>query len=358
MRKNNFLRQVAEHIPFLSNWLTPKPPETLDYFFRRQHGKPAAKWNGYLQHYDRHFSPLKQQPIRLLEIGVQAGGSLEVWAEYFQQAQLIIGCDIDPKCASLCYSDPRIKVLIGDVNSDDILGNLDALSQQLDVIIDDGSHHSKDIIRSFVQLFPRLAPGGIYLVEDLHSSYWESYGGGLYDPCSSISFFKKLIDVTNWESWGIDLKLNDFFHVFENMIPGYRHLDWAFLHDVHAIEFCNSMCIIHKRPSPQNKLGSLVLSGQPSADGQSAHHYQATEMTVPDQSQNGFSHELGEKGDGKLDQTLQLRQRIDQLAQDNSKLSTQFYEATKQYYEATVMIQALESELNQLKQSPSDHQPS
>jgi hypothetical protein len=65
------------------------------------------------------FSVYRDQQIRLLEIGVQNGGPLEIWAKYFLKAEKIVGCDIDQNCGRLQFADPRIKIVIGDVNSDD-----------------------------------------------------------------------------------------------------------------------------------------------------------------------------------------------------------------------------------------------
>lgn len=52
----------------------------------------------------------------MLEIGVQNGGSLETWSDFFQAGKLFVGCDINPKCEGLRYKDPRIKVVVGDAN--------------------------------------------------------------------------------------------------------------------------------------------------------------------------------------------------------------------------------------------------
>jgi O-antigen biosynthesis protein len=324
--------------------------QTLHSLFHRNTGKSAAKWQGYLQHYDRHFSRLQNQPLRLLEIGVQAGGSLEVWAAYFNAASLIIGCDIDPACGTLHYDDPRIKVLLGDINAPATLQSLAALTDTLDIVIDDGSHQSVDIIHSFVQLFPRLNEGGIYLIEDLHCSYWDSYGGGLYGPCSAIAFFKKIVDLMNRPVWGVNLKATEFLEEF-GAILGHtsseniaRETDWRFLDDIHAIEFVNSMCVIHKRATTHNVLGPLVLSGIPSTL-----QYVAAEMSVPDQSTNIFSNnDISKQTDNER---LSLAyQQISTLKQENIALTTQVYTSTKKFYDASLTIQQLEYQLKQLEQ--------
>ncbi|BDG71763.1 hypothetical protein Rmf_16920 [Roseomonas fluvialis] len=63
-----------------------------------------------------------------------------------------------------------------------------------DIIIDDGSHRSEHVIATFGACFRRLAPRGIYIVEDLHASYWPDWGGRYRAPGSSIEFLKTLVD--------------------------------------------------------------------------------------------------------------------------------------------------------------------
>jgi hypothetical protein len=346
------LQSLVDQLPFAVPGLPKTPEDTLSTLFTRQAGKPSAKWQGYLQHYDRHLASRKHQALRLLEIGVQAGGSLEIWAQYFKHATHIIGCDIDPACGALRYDDSRINVLVGDINTTNTLQSLSTLTETLDVVIDDGSHHSNDIIRSFVQLFPRMAEGGVYLIEDLHCSYWESYGGGLYDPFSAISFFKKIVDITNRSVWGVDIPAEDFFKEFASIIQTDANAqNWDFLADIHAIEFSNSMCVIHKRAVSKNLLGPLILSGTPTADGQSAYQYVAAEMTVPEQTRNALSQQVDDSQQQGHQQLLLAREEIAKLLLDNTALTTKVYETTKQFYDASVTIQQLEYKLSQLEPS-------
>jgi cephalosporin hydroxylase len=170
--------------------------KTLEEIYAEHRGKVSDKWSAYLTEYDRIFQEYREKPVKLLEIGVQNGGSLEAWSRYFPNALKIVGCDIDPKCASLGYEDPRIAVVIGDANSDDAQAAILEHAPALDIIIDDGSHRSSDVIKSFARYFPYLTNGGVYAVEDLHCSYWKEFQGGLYDPFSSVTFFKRLADTT------------------------------------------------------------------------------------------------------------------------------------------------------------------
>jgi hypothetical protein len=82
-------------------------------------GKLSDRWSSYLTHYSRILEPWRTRRVRLLEIGIQNGGSLELWSRFFPQPALLVGCDIDPKCASLRYDDRRIKVVVADASSEE-----------------------------------------------------------------------------------------------------------------------------------------------------------------------------------------------------------------------------------------------
>ena len=156
-------------------------------------GKVSDKWSSYLSTYDDWFRAYTNRPLRILEIGIQNGGSLEIWAKYFSNASLIVGCDINPLCADLSYDADYIKVVVGDANADDIRAKIMAFSDTYDIIIDDGSHMSRDIVVSFAKYFPLLAEGGIYVAEDLHCSYWENFEGGIEAPYASVNFFQAAV---------------------------------------------------------------------------------------------------------------------------------------------------------------------
>src|SRR5262245_6318262 len=90
------------------------PIDTFRDLFEAHEGKSSDKWELYLGVYETLFAPLREKPITLLEIGVQNGGSLEIWGEYFRNATAIVGVDINPQCPSLRFEDKRISVVCGD----------------------------------------------------------------------------------------------------------------------------------------------------------------------------------------------------------------------------------------------------
>jgi cephalosporin hydroxylase len=91
--------------------------KSLKEIFLDHKQKKSDKWSLYINEWDRIFSPYRHQPINIFEIGIQNGGSLEIWATYFSNAKKIVGCDIDEKCKELVFDDPRITVYVGDANS-------------------------------------------------------------------------------------------------------------------------------------------------------------------------------------------------------------------------------------------------
>ena len=233
--------------------------EELKELFINHSGKISDKWTLYINEWDKIFSPFREHEINLLEIGVHNGGSLEIWAKYFQNAKHIVGCDIDEACRKLVYHDFRISVIIGDAKTDDVELSISELVPDLDIIIDDGSHKSGDIIRSFSRYFKKLNKSGLYIIEDLHSSYWNEFEGGLYNPYSAISFFKRLVDITNFEHWRNNQTREKFLLPYKQCYGvDFGEFD---LNMIHSIKFINSLCIVLKGSPEENNLGNRVIVG-------------------------------------------------------------------------------------------------
>jgi SAM-dependent methyltransferase len=234
--------------------------QTLHQLYIEHTGKVSDKWSIYLSEYDHVFSSYRQKSINLLEIGIQNGGSLEIWSKFFQNAKKIIGCDINPDCAKLQFEDSRIYVVVGDANALETRNEILLLDRCFDIIIDDGSHESGDIIRSFAAYFSVLAEDGVFVVEDLHCSYWGEYEGGLFETFTSINFFKRLADILNYDHWGLNITrvslLKGFFEKYQIQI------EEDLLQQIHSIEFVNSICIIRKKPATNNILGNRFIAGQ------------------------------------------------------------------------------------------------
>jgi hypothetical protein len=205
------------------------------------------------------LAPYRTEPVRLLEIGVQNGGSLQIWSRYFPAASVLIGCDVDERCAQLRFDDGRIHVVVGDATEPDVQERILARSAVFDVILDDGSHRSDDIIATFVALFPRLAPGGLYIIEDLHCSYWAGHGGGLFAQRSAMSFLRRLVDVVNADHWGLDMPVAA---ILEPVVGAPLPAPFiASLRSIASLEFHDSVCIIRRDEAPSPRLGTRVVVG-------------------------------------------------------------------------------------------------
>ncbi len=233
--------------------------QSFTEIFKSHRGKASNKWESYLSIYENIFQNYRQKKISLLEIGIQNGGSLEIYAHYFNNFQSIVGCDIEQKCSLLTYP-PNINVIVGDCNNDETVSEIKSISDSFDIIIDDGSHISKDVIITFLKYFRLLKKGGIYVVEDLHTSYWQQWGGGLFYKNSSVSFFKLLVDVVNHENWGLNKSISEFigteFSLYQSLLS-----DEIFSH-ILSVRFFNSVCVIEKcTEENQNKLVRELVSG-------------------------------------------------------------------------------------------------
>jgi cephalosporin hydroxylase len=217
---------------------------TLHQLYAEHKGKVSDKWFLYLTEYDRLLDEYRDEPVNLLEIGIQNGGSLEIWSKYFKNYQTLIGCDTNTDCAHLRYEDPRIRILIGDAGASETRDRIKGCASQLNIIIDDGSHRSSDMIKAFCLYFPLLASGGIYIVEDMHCSYWESFEGGLDNPFSAVVFFKRLADILNYKKWVTPKvradNLRGFFWKYDCRI------DEECLSQIQSVEFLNSVCVVRK----------------------------------------------------------------------------------------------------------------
>lgn len=157
----------------------------------------------YTPHYERHFAGFRRKKFTLLEIGIggnenpkSGGASLRMWKTYFPKGT-ICGIDIADK---KCHEESRIRTFKGSQDDETFLKSVMTDISPIQIIIDDGSHQNAHVIKTFSVLFPLLAMGGIYVVEDTQTSYWSEYGGtstNLNDTNTIMGFFKSLVDGLN-----------------------------------------------------------------------------------------------------------------------------------------------------------------
>lgn len=171
--------------------------------FTRTYAKP----HDYARHYDKLFAPFRDQPVKLLEIGVGGGEGIRMWAEYFKNLSArIYGVDIvsntnewDTPGKHGFYTFAQ-----GDQTEPEFWKRfVTEHGGDWDIIVDDGLHSNIAVIATFNALWPYVKPGGFYAVEDLNVAY----GGTSYfvSPVwpDQVAFLKGKVDELN-QIGGID----------------------------------------------------------------------------------------------------------------------------------------------------------
>jgi hypothetical protein len=215
----------------------------LDYVLNNP-GRLVHKWRHYFDVYHRHLERWRGAPVMVLEFGVSHGGSLQMWRHYFGPAARVVGVDIEPVCKS--FEEEGIAVRIGDQEDRAFLRRLAEEFAPFDVVIDDGGHRMGQQIAAFEEIFPRMSNHGIYVAEDLHTSYWAEFGGGYRRDGTFIEYAKTLIDRLNaWHTRTPDeFSMDDF-----TLQAG-------------SVHFYDSMLVIERKPFEEPR---ELTSGRPSA---------------------------------------------------------------------------------------------
>lgn len=181
----------------------------LERFFFLEKHNIMTKWLHYFEIYDRHFQKFRNKPVTVLEIGVFGGASMQMWKEYFGPQARIIGIDIDPDCKA--YEDEQIEIFIGSQEDRDFLRRVKEEVGSVDILIDDGGHTMIQQIITFEEMYDWIDKNGVYLCEDLHTSYWKRYGGGFRNKDTFIEYSKNFIDKINaWHSQTAELNIDSF----------------------------------------------------------------------------------------------------------------------------------------------------
>lgn len=182
-------------------------------------GPRVHKWHHYIPLYDRYFTPYRHKPLKMLEIGVNKGGSLQMWRRFFGPQAVLFGIDINPECAD--YDGQAGQVRIGSQDDPAFLDAVVAEMGGLDLVLDDGSHRMDHVRATFLHLFPKLAAGGLYMIEDLHTAYLPRFGGGYDAQANLFNIVRELVD-----------DMHRWYHDHGQRYPGVGdHVGGVHLHD-------------------------------------------------------------------------------------------------------------------------------
>ncbi len=258
---------------------------TFSEAFCKHKGNGADKWESYLSVYDDILERKKAHCLDFLEIGVNNGGSVEVFAKYFNQANSITGVDINPSCSKILFTDSRIQIVIGNSNTKETRELLAKRAESYDIILDDGSHQSEDIINTFINLVGLVSPGGTYIIEDLCCSYWQEFGGGVNTQTSAIGFLKKLVDIVNFEHWNSNYLVEEYLS--DCGIASVSNESLERISTIRSVSFYNSICVIDfARISSDSRIGKRICRGSQTAAGYTPHNGQDIKEIGLNQSNN------------------------------------------------------------------------
>jgi hypothetical protein len=191
----------------------------------------SDKWgvHRYTPHYERHLGHMRDREMLVVELGIggyarerQGGASLRMWKWFFPRAQ-VVGVDIAGKSF---VNEPRITAYQGSQTDRRLMRRIVRRFGPPTVVIDDGSHRPAHVIKSFGILFPMLADGGLYVIEDIQTSYWPQWKGSLDpdDPTTSMAMVKRLLDGLNHEEF-----------LDESYEPSYTDLHVTAVHCYHNL---------------------------------------------------------------------------------------------------------------------------
>jgi len=209
--------------------------------------KFADKWDPYFDVYETWFAKFRGCGPRVLEIGVQHGGSANMWLEYFGPGTKVLGIDIDDKCRQHATDD--IEIVIGDQGSPEFWRKfLTAPPNRFDIVIDDGGHRMQEMILTFKAVSQLVNDGGIYLIEDTHTAYWSHSSlfaaphtdFGLGNPNNVLEFTKDAVDVLNREH--IEPHASLISQLDKNLTDLYKN--------VKGLHYYNSMVVFEMGPNP------------------------------------------------------------------------------------------------------------
>ena len=193
----------------------------------------------YLSIYERCFCHRRNDPLKILEIGVLNGASLKVWEEYFPNSR-IVGADIDE--GTRRFGSGRVEIEIIDQSNLEDLVRLGVRHGPFDIIIEDGSHIWDHQITTLRTLFPFVRDGGFYVVEDLETNYGshvDRYRGRATFSC--VEYLKRLVDYRVADSY-LDIKAEE-----DAFLRTYGR-------SVFTITFFKHLCLLEKQIQDSTQL--------------------------------------------------------------------------------------------------------
>ena len=188
---------------------------TLDEIALKYKTDKSSRQQGYTNIYPLYLEEYREDRIVFLEIGVHVGRSIRMWRDYFPNADLF-GIEKYPRHEPSLEKELN-EIFIGDQEDRTFLKQVSSKAGPFNVIIDDGGHKMNQQITSFEALWPHIKPNGLYVIEDIDTSYREEFGGGLKKPGTLVEYMKNKIDevASGRRTIKTDIK---FMHFYEELV--------------------------------------------------------------------------------------------------------------------------------------------
>jgi predicted O-methyltransferase YrrM len=216
--------------------------DSLDTIFIKHNTDKNSSFNNYTRQYESLLAPYRNKSLKYLEIGVFKGGSIKAMREVFPSAECILGLDINPDCKVYEDKARNIFVEIGNATDGNFIKTITEKYGTFDVILDDGSHVNRDVIKSFELLFPLLNDDGLYIVEDTICYKAPSYMDPKYED--HLTYFSKYTPFLN--QWRYDATEG----VKDNCVDPFKIMKKTsnvFEYSIDKIEYGCSYIAIHKK---------------------------------------------------------------------------------------------------------------
>jgi len=215
-------------------WTAHRGERSLDELGLRHGADKSSAGHDFAAIYERYVAEWRRRRVTVLEIGVWRGASLRMWRDYFPGGR-IFGIDHQPSAAE--QRGQRIEVFIGDQADEAFLAEVVESTGLLDIVVDDGGHRVEQQVPTLSFLWPHLKPGGIYVVEDTHTSYLQSYGMGWRWPGTTIANLTGYVD---------------------DLHQAWHHQPVTFA-DLESIHFYRGTCVLKKlAPARRRSLGTRI----------------------------------------------------------------------------------------------------
>lgn len=172
-------------------------------------------WRGYDRVYSKYFHKLKNENLKIMEIGIKEGYGIYAWQNYFTNASLY-GIDIDwnPSIIvernNLKQRHPQFKkARLYNIDSTKEDNWIEFYGKKFDIIIDDGDHHPDTQIATFKSAWKYLKSGGLYFIEDIGHRYGKSSIERLSDFILSYRDEFKDMEIYHHDNVGLKYQLSN-----------------------------------------------------------------------------------------------------------------------------------------------------